>query len=199
MASPAYNCEGLTDWVAACSKLEYFQVVIGAGPVYSTAGYKFDPKKFHQSLLPSKDTLETLSLGFFGSYHMHRDSPSALTDVTDDLPFGSFKAFYVLEHLSMRHSNLVRLPDTESMDGHGCVQRSLINVLPGSLKSLKITEIAQELIPDLVSDLLVLVKLRQVSIGVLTPVSEGMGVCLNVRVRQSKDLTSLELAFSPCK
>lgn len=85
------------------------------------------------------------------------------------------------------------------MDGHGCVQRSLINVLPGSLKSLKITEIAQELIPDLVSDLLVLVKLRQVSIGVLAPVSEGMGVCLNVRVRQSKDLTSLELAISPCK
>lgn len=128
----------------------------------------------------------------------------------------------------MRHANLVGLPGTESMNGHGYVQRSLIDLLPSSLKSLKITEIAEELIPDLVSDLLALVKLRQVSmprlesimlnviveeepteavkgsIGVLAPESEGIGVCLNVRVRQSEDLTSprfyegVELAIGSC-
>lgn len=47
VASPAYNCEGLTDWVAACSKLEHFQVVTGALLLYGImAGSIFDPINF---------------------------------------------------------------------------------------------------------------------------------------------------------
>lgn len=101
----------------------------------------------------------------------------------------------------MGHANLVRLPGTVN-------EWTWLRPAISHQCATQITEITKEPIPDLVSDLLVLVKVRQVliphlecimlnvimeeepteaakgSTGALALVSEGMGVFPSVRARQ---------------
>ncbi|KAI9926557.1 hypothetical protein MW887_004325 [Aspergillus wentii] len=177
--SQAPNCYGMRDWIAACSKLERFEVGIGAMR-YGSNDYTFNASRFRECLLPSKETLKTLCIGFDLDYHNHRyhrdDSPDVyISEITDDLPFGSFKAFHVLEHLSMRHPNLVKLPESSSHfqeNAHNQEPPSIIDQLPQSLKSLEITEIGWEFVPVLISGLGELIKFR----GELMPRLERIGL-----------------------
>ncbi|KAE8139515.1 hypothetical protein BDV38DRAFT_291236 [Aspergillus pseudotamarii] len=161
--SPAYNCQRMGDWISACSRLERFQVDIGIVSGTHTF-YIFDPIAFRQCLHPCKETLKALSLRFHRSYREFR-AWQRTTRIyrhfqRDDLPFGSFREFIVLEQLSMRHANLVRLPDANIRDSFDATPRSLVDILPTSLKSLEITNVLHRYLPNLISELEVLVRLH---------------------------------------
>ncbi|BAE63477.1 unnamed protein product [Aspergillus oryzae RIB40] len=159
--SPAFFCRGMGDWIAACPKLEHFKVDIG---VISDApsSYIFDPREFRQGLAPRKKTLKALSIEFHNSYRRFRAKHRTMEVQhylgRDDLPFGSFREFIVLEHLSMRHANLMRLPGVNIRDSHDAAPQCLVDLLPTSLKSLEITDVVQAFILGLISELRLLVR-----------------------------------------
>ncbi|PYI12375.1 hypothetical protein BO78DRAFT_434779 [Aspergillus sclerotiicarbonarius CBS 121057] len=154
-------CYRMNEWIAACSKLESFHLEFGViNSIKHTNGYNaLKASSFRESLLPAKHTLTTLHLEFDVSYKSH--SRHLTNQSKDNLPFGSFKEFYVLEHLFMRHANLVRLPNAAPVERHSPNHEPLIEILPKSLKSLAITEIMDEFFPALISDLVELVIRRE--------------------------------------
>lgn len=48
----------------------------------------------------------------------------------------------------MRHANLVRLPDANISDSRDAAPRSLVDILPSTLRSLEITEVVQIYLPS---------------------------------------------------
>ncbi|PIG83543.1 glyceraldehyde-3-phosphate dehydrogenase [Aspergillus arachidicola] len=143
-----------------CLKLERFKVDIG---VISDAPspYIFDPRDFRQGLAPCKKTLKALSIGFHSSYRRfrarHRTMEVRHHLGLEDLPFGSFREFIVLEHLSMRHANLMRLPGVNTGDSHDAAPQSLVDLSPTSLKSLEITDVVHAFVLHLIAELSLLV------------------------------------------
>ena len=154
-------CWGMNEWIAACSKLEHFHLEFGViNSIRHTDGYyTLKAQAFRQSLLSVKDTLKTLHLEFGVSYKAYSKHLTEQSKV--NLPFGSFKEFHVLEHLFMRHENLLRLPNAGPVEKHSSDHEPLIRILPKSLKSLAIDDIMRDLFPALVCDLVELVIRRQ--------------------------------------
>ncbi|KAB8277882.1 hypothetical protein BDV30DRAFT_234293 [Aspergillus minisclerotigenes] len=161
VVSPAYNCRGIRDWVATCTKLERLKIDIGM-VLDIPSSYVFDPIDFRRCLDPCKETLKALSIGFDNSYGRFSATYRTL-EVRhhlgrDDLPFGSFKELIVLEHLSMRHANLMRLRGVNIRDSYDAAPQCLVDLLPTSLKSLEITDVVQAFILGLISELRLLVR-----------------------------------------
>ncbi|OOF95655.1 hypothetical protein ASPCADRAFT_130041, partial [Aspergillus carbonarius ITEM 5010] len=142
-------CWGMNEWIAACSKLEHFHLEFGViNSIRHTDGYyTLKAQAFRQSLLSVKDTLKTLHLEFGVSYKAYSKHLTEQSKV--NLPFGSFKEFHVLEHLFMRHENLLRLPNAGPVEKHSSDHEPLIRILPKSLKSLAIDDIMRDLFPAL--------------------------------------------------
>ncbi|PYI01876.1 hypothetical protein BO78DRAFT_423109 [Aspergillus sclerotiicarbonarius CBS 121057] len=153
---------------ASLGKLTHFQVEIGNRMDLDWQMYLFRPGAFRHLLLPSKDTLQILSLDF-DRLHRYRvnccgiDRYLPRDTITDNHPFGSLKDFHVLKELKMRHANLVGLPyfkwrrDSDvHVDLHGDLngypRQCLIDILPSSLASLTITEISWTFLQALISD-----------------------------------------------
>ncbi|KNG90099.1 hypothetical protein ANOM_002085 [Aspergillus nomiae NRRL 13137] len=216
--SPVYGCRGLGEWIEACSKLERLQVDIG---IMECVNYIFDPIGFRTCLVPCMKTLKDLCLRFHISYKedraLRRGEEIYLHLLRDDFPLGSFREFYVLEHLSMRHANLVQLPNTNIEDRYGAAPQSLLDLLPASLKSLEITDVVHIYFPELVSALEELVRLHvtfmpeferlvlylqgddvgpaeATLVDHLTTVCERMWVCLTVK--DDPFCTSIDMAES---
>ncbi|GAB1205853.1 hypothetical protein APSETT445_004532 [Aspergillus pseudonomiae] len=159
--SPVYGCRGLGEWIEACSKLERLQVNIG---IMECLNYIFDPIAFRTCLVPCMKTLKDLCLRFHISYKedraLRRGEEVYFHLLRDDLPLESFRKFCVLECLSLRHANLVQLPNTNIEDRYGAAPQSLLDLLPPSLKSLEITDVVHIYFPELVSALEELVRLH---------------------------------------
>lgn len=85
--------------------------------------------------------------------HDLRDYYEGFQEVVNG-PFGSFKEFEVLEHLTSRHLNLVTLPGI--FTGHSNDGERFIDLFPRSLKSLQITEIQDAFLSGLIPDILLL-------------------------------------------
>ncbi|KAE8154279.1 hypothetical protein BDV25DRAFT_135969 [Aspergillus avenaceus] len=133
-----FGCdEGLYKLISVCQKLSKFTFRAGALRDYYLKDM-FIAKAFRHSLLLARDTLTSLHLSFAPSYkssrEMHRGSISNI--VRDDLPFGSFRQFHVLERLYIRHRNLVNF-GTGDYNGH----LPLVQMLPRSLRWLTINDI----------------------------------------------------------
>ncbi|KAJ5729443.1 uncharacterized protein N7483_003951 [Penicillium malachiteum] len=129
--SRAYNFVDMEEWIKACTKLEYLEVEAEITAWDISENYHFDAPTFRESLLLAKDTLKTIRFSF--GKRLIQDRPGVFSprafdlNGLDNIPFGSFKEFHVLENLSIRYRNLS--------------SRTFANLLPSSLKTLEIIDI----------------------------------------------------------
>ncbi|PWY68523.1 hypothetical protein BO94DRAFT_611470 [Aspergillus sclerotioniger CBS 115572] len=160
-------------WIEACSNLERVHVNIEPSRAVDLEWYQSRVKGVRKSLLPAKRTLKSLCLlliDFRVRSHYLRDHYEALRGVLDG-PFGSFKEFEVLEHLSIRHPNLVTLSGEDTGGEHSKDGERLIDLLPRSLKSLEITEIQRKFLAGLIADILFLGQHRESSVPCLESIA----------------------------
>ncbi|PWY79518.1 hypothetical protein BO94DRAFT_497503 [Aspergillus sclerotioniger CBS 115572] len=163
-AIQSHNPKETHDGMMLSGKLTHFQVEIGSQNELSWTHYYFRASEFRQLLLPSKDTLESLSLDF-DSQHRYRvnclrNARSWGANI-EHLPFGSFREFHVLKKLRIRHANLAGLPDSKWKQNSDEYTRPFpVDLLPSSLTSITITEVLSKFVHILISDVEALLKVK---------------------------------------
>jgi hypothetical protein len=130
-----YWCRGMLDWLALCTGLEQISICveIQADEYEIDDEEAFNAADFHAAILPFVTTLKALRICYGDVY---RDRLGEMEAV--ETPFGSFKAFTVLEQLTVRHDHLMRLPCDHN--NHSDVE-SLSESLPHSLVSLEVIDV----------------------------------------------------------
>ncbi|KAE8350008.1 hypothetical protein BDV28DRAFT_159988 [Aspergillus coremiiformis] len=135
----------MSNWIAACNRLECFKVCTDMGL------FGFDANTFRQCLLPSKDTLKSVTVVSFTFIDFRPGQPR--NPIPGGIPFGSFKEFHTLERLTIPHSRLTRV----HINGGNEPRQSLQDMLPSSLRFLGVIEDVGVSFVDLVPDLHTLV------------------------------------------
>ncbi|PYI35374.1 hypothetical protein BP00DRAFT_442893 [Aspergillus indologenus CBS 114.80] len=145
-------CRGMLDWLAASVGLEHVALKIAVHPADNYWNLpptrRFHAPRFRQALLPFAETLRLLCLEAACSYKLvwwdnDRDQ--------DEAAFGSFREFVNLRKLIVRCPFL--LPQSSTND-----ETPLPDILPASLESLGITDIEDFDYPNLVAEVLRLVR-----------------------------------------
>lgn len=150
-----YWCRGMLDWLALCTGLEQISI----GVQLQADEYEIDDEEvfnaanFHVAILPFVTTLKALRICYGDSYKDQLEEMEAV-----ETPFGSFKAFTVLEQLTVRHDHLMRLPCDHN--NHSDLE-SLSETLPHSLVSLEVTDVMIDYHLQLQSELSKLVLRRR--------------------------------------
>ncbi|OJJ87727.1 uncharacterized protein ASPGLDRAFT_55043 [Aspergillus glaucus CBS 516.65] len=163
---------GLVEWIATCTQLEHFEVHFNF--LNKDQSYVFDHRVFRTALLQAKDTLLSIYLCFDETYHgtCTQRIPWPLNDdmsILEDTAFGSFKEFDVLQHLSMRHRNLVDPPGF--VDDDDTPPQYLDDLLPKSLKTLEVFDIDEADFPSLEEELLHLISNRESAVPELEKIT----------------------------
>ncbi|OJJ96302.1 hypothetical protein ASPACDRAFT_63749 [Aspergillus aculeatus ATCC 16872] len=115
----------------------------------SAAPESFYALKFRQALLPSAETLRSLRLEGACSYKVVWYEDDREED--EETVFGSFREFSGLQTLIVRYHFLLAQPSADN-------EMLLLGILPASLESLGITDIESDDYPNLVAELLRLVR-----------------------------------------
>ncbi|PYI10286.1 hypothetical protein BO78DRAFT_237607 [Aspergillus sclerotiicarbonarius CBS 121057] len=174
-------------WLAACDKLESFNMQYG----YHVQEYTYDavvenpfhPNELRQSLLRFSKSLEHLVMGFSLRYPIVRETFVENEDDPhdwEDMPFDSLKDFSVLKILAMRHQNLMMLVEDDKDEYLG-------NLLPSSLEYLVFLEIDKTRFSQLVSNLIQLIREREIHV----PQLETIGLDIDL-APHSNDPTDYE-------
>ncbi|PYH96680.1 hypothetical protein BO71DRAFT_407486 [Aspergillus ellipticus CBS 707.79] len=152
-----WDCRGMLDWLAVCEGLKHIYIEISRHRDDSNNQTIFNGTRFYQALLPFKRTLESLDVEY-DIYYKRRLEATLANIPEDNAPFGSFKDFSALQHMTVRHAHLMRLfpPDLLAASN----ESQLVKMLPGSLRSFGVRDILRIFYPDLLSELSYLVKDR---------------------------------------
>ncbi|PYH77428.1 hypothetical protein BO82DRAFT_423649 [Aspergillus uvarum CBS 121591] len=154
---PAWWCRGMLDWLAASPALEHVALVFGLhrDEDHLPEKCKFHAPEFRHALLPFTRTLRTLHLQVEDPFEENWRS------VTNDRrPFGSLREFAVLDELRMRWVHLLQAPPARISRFCGNKTRSLVEILPASLRRLDVLELEEHYYIDLLLQLSRLVQHR---------------------------------------
>ncbi|RAK99154.1 uncharacterized protein BO80DRAFT_466345 [Aspergillus ibericus CBS 121593] len=153
-----WYCGGMLDWLAACRELEHLSLQTSTHPDDIDLVVPFNAMVLYQALLPFKQTLKSLSMIYEEVYNYLLVKGYGWTLEQDNIPFGSFRDFSVLEDLTIRHAHLMQIFPASTI-----VQANKIHVddmLPSSLRKLTILDIVEDFSSQLVSELQSLVRNR---------------------------------------
>ncbi|KAJ9197353.1 hypothetical protein DTO164E3_5786 [Paecilomyces variotii] len=160
--------EEMDYWFAACSKLETFKFsYMQGGDPHALPLQPFPAKELRRSLLSFRKTLKTLWItGPIGSRNTLADG----YDTTPDFSvFGSFKEFSALRELRIDFRNF--LCDAW-MDGNADYE--VIDILPGSLEVLDITDVDAAMLAYLSADLMQVIRERSTCVPHFKTLKIGM-------------------------
>ncbi|KAJ5404577.1 hypothetical protein N7509_004448 [Penicillium cosmopolitanum] len=166
----AYWSPGVLDWLVLCTKLEHFSIKMEFESHLDEIldSEKFDASLFRKLLLPSATTLRTLRICYGKRYRDQLEYQDA-----EDVPFGTFSDFVVMEDITVRHSHLIGRVSHDSTDHWD--SKPPAKIFPRSLKRIEITDVVEGHQLQLVSQLSELVE------GSCCPNLEAVVLHLDIR------------------